>query len=109
MSDSLKLPGDPSLPPGCSVKDIEERFGDPELRTCPRCHGDRKEPREERYYDLVLRWRRIHAERMDGQYPLEPTMLSLAADELETALKSKDEPCHECGGTGEVVSEGKDE
>ena len=101
MSDSLKLPGDPSLPPGVSVADIEARFGDSDMVTCPRCHGDCKEPREERYYDLVLRWRRERLSKLPFKNAKD------CANELEAALQSKDEACNECGGTGEVASEGE--
>lgn len=107
MSDSLKLPGDPSLPPGVSVAEIEARFGDADMVTCPRCHGDCKEPREERYYDLMLKWRRIHVEQIRDKYRDDWDMISLFVAELEAALKSKDEACNECGGTGEVASEGE--
>lgn len=36
------LPGNPTLPPGCSSADIDRRFGDPVSVDCPACEGDCK-------------------------------------------------------------------
>jgi len=47
----MNLPGDPSLPPGCTMRQIDERFGNPRCVSCEAEIEDDDDAREHPDFD----------------------------------------------------------